>query len=387
MKKKICIVTGSRAEYGLFNPLLEQIKKTPTFQLQIIATGMHLSSEYGSTYKEILRDGYMIDEKVKIPLADDSPEGMTRSMGKAVIGFASAFKRLKPDMVILLGDRSETFSAAAAAFVARVPIAHLHGGELSEGAVDDAFRHSITKMSFLHFTSTEAYRRRVIQLGEDPHRVFNVGALGIDNIRQAKLLSKAVLEKELDFDLEGQVALVTYHPVTLENKTSREQFDQILSALDRFQDLKIVFTLPNSDMDGKIIIKRIHEYVKNRKGRAVAFASLGRIKYLSLMKYADVMLGNSSSGIIEMPSFGKPTVNIGDRQKGRIAAKSVIQCSPQQGSLVKALKKALSSRFSRECSRIKNPYDGGLAAKKIIQILKKEIPRIKSLKKKFYDLA
>ena len=386
MKKKICIVTGSRAEYGLFNPLLEQIKKTPMFQLQIVVTGMHLSSHYGSTYKEILRDGFKIDEKVKIPLADDTPEGVTRSLGLAVIGLASAFKRLKPDLVILLGDRSETYAAAIAAFVARIPIAHLHGGELTEGAVDDAFRHSITKMSFLHFTSTEAYRRRVIQLGEDPHRVFNVGALGIDNIRRTKLLSKEALEKELGFDLDGKVALVTFHPATLEHNTSKQQFDQTLSALDHFNDLKVVFTMPNSDMDGKIIIKLINEYVKVKKGRAVAFTSLGRIKYLSLMKYVDVMLGNSSSGIIEMPSFGKPTVNVGDRQKGRIAAKSVIHCSPVHGSIVKAFKKAFSTKFIREISKIRNPYDGGSTAKKVVLILKKEIPKIKSLKKKFYDL-
>lgn len=385
MKKTICVVTGSRAEYGLFNPLLEGIKKTPSFQLQIIVTGMHLSSVYGSTYQEILRDGFKINEKVKIPLTDDTPEGVTRSLGMGVIGFAPAFKRLKPDLVILSGDRFETYSAAIAAFVARIPIAHLHGGELTEGAVDDAFRHSITKMSFLHFTSTRVYRRRVIQLGEDPGRVFNVGALGIENIMRTKLLSKEALEKELGFDLNGKVALVTFHPVTLEHNTSKQQLDQILSALDSFKDLKVVFTKPNSDMNGKIIIKLIDEYVKSKKGRAVSFTSLGRLKYLSLMKYVDVMLGNSSSGIIEMPSFGKPTVNVGDRQKGRIAAKSVIQCAPKQECVKKALKKAFSQKFNRDCAKIKNPYDGGLASKKIIVILKKELPKIKSLKKKFYD--
>ena len=385
MKKKICVITGSRAEYGLFNPLLKEIKKEPMFRLQIAATGMHLSSIYGLTYKEILRDGFRIDEKVKIPLKDDTAEGVTRSLGMGVIGFASAFKRLRPDLVILLGDRFETYSAAIAAFVARIPIAHLHGGELTEGALDDTFRHSITKMSFLHFTSTRAYRNRVIQLGEDPGRVFNVGALGVDNIRRTKLLSKDTLEKELGFGLNGKVALITFHPVTLERNTSKQQFDQLLSALDDFKNLKVIFTKPNSDINGKIIIRLIDEYVKNRKNRAVAFTSLGRVKYLSLMKYVDVMIGNSSSGIIEMPSFGKPTVNLGDRQKGRIAAKSVIQCSPEQGSIKKALKRAFSQKFNRVCARIKNPYDGGFASKKIISILKKELPRIKSLKKKFYD--
>jgi GDP/UDP-N,N'-diacetylbacillosamine 2-epimerase (hydrolysing) len=385
MKKTVCVVTGSRAEYGLFHSLLKEIKKAPMFQLQIVVTGMHLSSMYGLTYREILRDGFKIDENVKIPLADDTPEGITRSLGKGVIGFASAFKRLKPDLVVLLGDRFETYSAAIAAFVARIPIAHLHGGELTEGAVDDAFRHSITKMSFLHFTSTRAYMHRVIQLGEDPCRVFNVGALGVENIRRTKLFSKKALEKELGFDLNGKVALVTFHPVTLEHNASKQQFNQILSALDDFKNLKVVFTKPNSDTNGKIIIKLIDEYVKSKKGRVVAFTSLGMLKYLSLMKHVDVMLGNSSSGIIEMPSFGKPTINVGDRQKGRIVAKSVIQCASEQGCIKKALKMAFSRKFNRNCAKVKNPYDGGLASKKIIAILKKELPKIKSLKKKFYD--
>lgn len=385
MKKNICVVTGSRAEYGLFIPLLKEIKKTPSFQLQIIATGMHLSSMYGSTYKEILRDGFKIDEKVSIPLTDDTPEGVTKSLGTGVIGFAPAFKRLKPALVILLGDRFETYAAAIAAFMAKIPIAHLHGGELTEGAVDDAFRHSISKMSFLHFTSTMAYRRRVIQLGEDPGRVFNVGALGVENIKKTKLLSKKALEKELGFDLSGNVVLVTYHPVTLERNTSEQQFGQILEALNGLKDVKIVFTKPNSDINGKIIIKLMDEYVNNKKGRAVAFTSLGRLKYLSLMKHVSVMLGNSSSGIIEMPSFGKPTVNVGDRQKGRITAKSVIQCAPRQACIKKALRKAFSKKFSCDCSKTKNPYDGGWPSRKIGAILRKELPRIKSLKKKFYD--
>lgn len=386
MKKKICIVTGSRAEYGLFHPLLERIVKEPFFQLQIAVTGMHLDGMYGLTYKEIVRDGFKINEKVRIPLDNDTPEGVTRSLGMGVIGFASVFKRLKADLVILLGDRFETYSAAIAAFMGKIPIAHLHGGELTEGVMDDAFRHAISKMSLLHFTSTGAYRRRVIQLGEDPHRVFNVGALGIDNIKRIKLLSKDALEKELGFNLNGKVALVTFHPATLEDNTSGQQFKQILSALDNFKNLKVIFTKPNSDMNGKIIIRLTDEYVKRNKDRAVAFASLGRLKYLSLMKHVDLMLGNSSSGIIEMPSFGRPTVNVGDRQRGRIAAQSVIQCVPERGAIKKALKKAFSQKFIRTCAKIKNPYDtGGLASKKIVAILTRELPMIKSLKKKFYD--
>jgi GDP/UDP-N,N'-diacetylbacillosamine 2-epimerase (hydrolysing) len=385
MKKTICIVTGSRAEYGLFRPLLDEIRKTSIFRLQIVVTGMHLSSVYGSTYKEILRDGFKISHKVKIPLNDDSPFGVARSIGVGILGFAAAFKRLKPDLVILLGDRSETYAAVTAAYVARIPVAHLHGGELTEGAVDDAFRHAITKMSLLHFTATETYRRRVIQLGEAPARVFNVGALGIENIKRIKLLSKEELERVLGFDLKGKVALVTFHPVTLENNTSRYQFNEILLALDHFKDLKIVFTKPNSDANSKILIKQIDQYVRSHSHRAAAFTSLGTLKYLSLMQYVDVMLGNSSSGIIEMPSLGKPTVDVGDRQKGRIAASSVIHCDPVKASILKALKKVISTRFSKDCLKVKNPYDGGFVSKKIVAILKKELPKVRTLKKRFYD--
>lgn len=386
MKRKICIVTGSRAEYGLLNPLLAALKKESIFQLQIAVTGMHLSSVYGLTYREILHDGFNIDEKIRIPLKNDTPEGITKALGMGVIGFASAFKKLRPDFVILLGDRYETYSTAIAAFLAKIPIIHLYGGELSEGAVDDAFRHSITKMSTLHFTATEVYRRRVIQLGEKPNRVFNVGALGIDNIRGLKLLSKDKLEKELNFNLKGKVVLVTFHPVTLENNTSKTQFEEILAALNRFKDLKVIFTKPNSDIDGKIIIRLIDQYVKHNPENSIAFASLGRLKYLSLMRHVDVVLGNSSSGIVEMPFFGKPTINIGDRQKGRIKAESVIPCVPMRRSITKALKKAFSARFNSTCAKKKTPYGNGLAAKKIVAILNKELPRIKSLKKEFYDL-
>lgn len=387
MKKKICIVTGSRAEYGLFYPLLEEIKREPFFQLQIAVTGMHLSRVYGLTYKEIARDGFNINEKVKIPLNNDTPEGITKSLGIGIIGFASVFKRLKPDFVVLLGDRFETYSSAIAAFLARIPIIHLYGGELTEGAVDDAFRHSITKMSLLHFVSAEDYRRRVIQLGEEPSRVFNVGALGIDNIKQLKLLSKDELERELNFNLKGKTVLVTFHPVTLENNTSKQQFNEILAALNRFQDIKVIFTKPNSDINGKIIIKLIDEYVKRNQERAIAFTSLGRLKYLSLMRHIDVMLGNSSSGIIEMPSFGKPVINVGDRQKGRVIAENVIQCDPRQDCILKALKKSFSLKFISVCAKTKNPYGNGSAAKKMVSILRKEMPEINDLKKKFYDLT
>jgi len=386
MKKKLCVVSGSRAEYGLLYPLLDELKKDSSFKLQIAVTGMHLSAIYGLTYKEIISDGFTIDEKVSMPLDDDTPSGVTRSVGIGVIGFASAFKRLKPDFVVLLGDRYETYAAAIAAFFAHIPIVHIQGGELTEGAMDDALRHSITKMSTLHFTSTEDYRRRVIQLGEDPRRVFNVGALGIDNIKRLKLLSRDKLESKLRFNLQGKVALVTFHPVTLESNTSRLHFSEILSALNHFKSLKVVFTKPNSDISGQIISKLIDQFVENNPGRSIAFTSLGRLKYLSLLKYVDLVLGNSSSGIIEMPSFGKPTVNVGDRQKGRIRAASVIQCESLQECILRGLKKAFSPKFKRGCKKIKNHYGHGVAARKIVAFLKKEVPKVKSLKKKFYDL-
>ncbi|MFA5039028.1 MAG: UDP-N-acetylglucosamine 2-epimerase [Candidatus Omnitrophota bacterium] len=386
MKPLICAVTGSRAEYGLFHPLLKELRNEPSMRLGIAVTGMHLSSLYGLTYKEIERDGFSIDAKIAIPLKDDSPEGIARSLGKGVMGFATAFKRLKPDFVLVLGDRFETYSAVIAAFVSRIPVIHLYGGELTEGAMDDAFRHSITKMSSLHFTSTEVYRRRVIQLGEDPRKVFNVGGLGVDNARQDGYFSRRQLEKALRFKIHSPVALVTFHPTTLEHNTSAKQFDEILAALSVLKGLKVVFTKPNSDTNGRILIESIDRYVANHRGSSVSFVSLGRLKYLSLLKCVDVMVGNSSSGLIEMPSFGKPTVNVGDRQRGRIRAASVMDCPAERARIKSALKKALSPRFRAACARVKNPYEGRSTAKTIAAILKKELPRIRSLKKTFYDL-
>ncbi len=385
MIRKLCVVTGSRAEYGLFYPLLMEIRNKDFCKLQIVVTGMHLSKAYGFTCKEILDDGFRINDRVRIPLHDNTPGGVTKAVGSGIIGFADVFKRIRPDFIILIGDRFETYAAAVAAFFAQIPIIHIHGGELTEGAIDDALRHSITKMSILHFTSTEGYRRRVIQLGENPDKVFNVGALGVDNIKHLKLLARDELEDALKFSMDGKLILVTFHPVTLEPNTSRNQFEEILSALRSVKGLKVVFTKPNSDMNGKIISDCIDRFVKNNPGRAVAFDSLGRIKYLSLLKYTDVMLGNSSSGIIEMPYFGKPTINIGDRQKGRIIADSVIQSGPTKAAVLKSLKKAFSSEFRQKCRKVSSPYGSGVAARRIVVILKKEMPKVKTLKKSFYD--
>ncbi len=385
-KHKICIVTGTRAEYGLFYPLLQKIAADAQLELQICVTGMHLSPEFGLTYKEIEKDGFKINERVEMLLSSDTEVGVTKSVGLGIIGFADALHCLKPDLLILLGDRFETLAAAVAAFIVKIPIAHLYGGELTEGAIDDIIRHCITKMSILHFVSTEDYKKRIIQLGEEPDRVFKVGALGIDNIKNLPLLDKSGLEKELNFKVGPRNILVTFHPVTLEKNTAKYQFTELIRALDRFKELKIIFTKPNADPNGRILIRLIDEYVKSNPDRAVSFVSMGQRRYLSAIQFMDAVVGNSSSGIIEVPSFGKPTVNMGDRQKGRIRAESVIDCHPEKESIIKALEKALSPEFSQFCRTVKNPYGEGVAAEKILKVLKEKIGRIKNLKKRFYDL-
>lgn len=384
--KKICIVTGSRAEYSLLRPLLNKIKSDGRFKLQVIATGMHLSPEFGYTYQEIEKDGFRIDEKVEMHLSSDTGQGITKSMGIGLIGFADAISRLKPDLVVILGDRFEIFTAAISSFVSGIPIAHIHGGELTEGAIDDAMRHSITKMSMLHFVATEEYRRRVIQLGELPERVFNVGALGVDNIKRSKLLTKERLEKELNFKFGRRNVLVTFHPVTLEKDNAESQFKEVLAALDEMEDLKAIFTMPNADTYGRSIIRLIDRYVKENPERCVSFVSLGQLRYLSTVKYMDAVVGNSSSGIVEVPSLKRPTVNIGDRQKGRAKAKSIIDCEPKRKGIRKALDKAFSREFKSFCKTVKNPYEGRDSARKIFDIVKIKINELKDLKKSFYNV-
>ena len=385
MKRKICIVTGTRAEYGLFFRLLQEIKNDPDLQLQIVATGMHLSPEFGLTYKAIEKDGFKISKKVEMLLSSDTPVGITKSVGLGIIGFADAFEQLHPDIMVLLGDRFESFSVAIAAMLARIPIAHLHGGETSVGAFDEAFRHSITKMSQLHFVATEEYRRRVIQLGEDPEIVFNVGSLGIDNIENTTLMSKEEFETSINFKLGCKNLMITFHPVTLEPGASETQFQNLLEALDVLKDAKLIFTKPNADTEGRILIKMIDDYVRDNNHKAVAFVSLGKLRFLSAMQYIDGVVGNSSSGLIEAPTFKIGTINIGDRQKGRIKANSVIDCQPTKSSILKAFRKLYSEEFIRKLKDIQNPYGEGGAAKKIKKVLKeKNIADI--LKKQFYDI-
>ena len=385
--KKICVVTGTRAEYGLLMPLLERIKNDEELDLQLLVTGMHLSPEFGLTYKLIEADGYKIDEKVAILLSSDTPVGISKSMGLGMIGFSESFERLQPDMVILLGDRYETFAAAATASTARIPIAHLHGGETTEGAFDEAFRHAITKMSLLHFTSAELYRKRVIQLGEQPERVFNVGAIGIENIINMPLMTKEELEESLGIQFDKQLLLVTFHPVTLENNTSETQFKELLTALDNVQDATIIFTKANSDTDGRVINQLIDDYTQLNPDKTLAFTSMGQLRYLSTMKIATAVIGNSSSGIIEAPSFKVPTVNIGDRQKGRIQAESVINCQPKIEYIDKAIKTSLSDDFSNTLSEMENPYGDGEVSEKIVKVIREFVSKDTSLKKPFYDVS
>jgi len=387
MKKNICIVTGSRADFGLLRPLLVKMKNDKTFKVQLLVTGAHLSRKFGSTYQEIEQGGYKITKKVDIKLVNDTEKGICRSIGLGVVGFSKALDELKSDLVILLGDRFEILACAVAAHVSRMPIAHIHGGEITEGAIDDAFRHAITKMSLLHFTSTDKYQKRVIQLGESPNRVFNVGALGLDNIRVLKLLDKDALEKKIRFNFARRNILVTFHPVTLEHNSSRLQFKELLKAIDNFVDVGVIFTKPNADTGNSEIRDLIDKYVKKNKCRVMSFENMGTLKYLSTLQFVSAVVGNSSSGIIEAPSFGIPTINIGDRQKGRLMAKSIINCMPQAKQICNAVKKAFSPKFVKFCKTVNNPYGKGNAAEKIYRVIKGSINNLPNIKKAFYTIG
>ncbi len=383
--RKVCVVTGSRAEYGLLSGLMRQIEADDALELQVIATNMHLSPEFGLTYREIEAGGFRIDKKIEMLLSSDTPAGTGKSVGVGMLGFADAYAELQPDIVVVLGDRYELLAAVPAALFYKIPVAHLHGGEITEGAYDDALRHAVTKMSHLHFTSTEVYRRRVIQLGESPDRVFNVGALGVENIKQVPCLSKEELEQSLGLALGEKSFLVTFHPVTLENSTAEEQCRRLLEALEAYPDYRLVFTLPNSDTDGRVIIRLVNEFVQRHPERSVVFPSLGLQRYLSALRYVTAVVGNSSSGILEVPSFGIPTLDIGDRQKGRIAAPSVVHC----GVIGEAIREGLAqvtSRSVREAARtVTNPYEKAGTARQITEVLR-SFPLESLVRKSFYDL-
>jgi len=385
MSRTICVVTGTRADYGLLRWVMEGIRQAPDLHLQVVATGMHLSPEFGLTYREIEKDGFAIDRKIGMPLNSDTPSGVTRSMGEGLIGFGEAIEQLQPDLMLVLGDRFEIFAAAAAATVARVPLAHLHGGETTEGAIDEAFRHSITKMSHLHFVAAEEYRKRVVQLGEAPERVFLVGGLGLDNIRRLELLDLAALEASLDFKLGPKNLLVTFHPVTLEHSTAGAQMAELLAALDTLQDTHLIFTMPNADTDSRILMTMIEQFVATRP-HARVYTSLGQLRYLSCIRHVDGVVGNSSSGLIEVPAFHKGTINIGDRQRGRLKADSVIDCAPDRQSIAEALRTLYSSDFQARLQTVCNPYGDSGASEKVVQVLR-DYPLESLLKKTFHNLV
>lgn len=381
--RKICVVTGTRAEYGLLYWLMKEIQADAALQLQLVVTGMHLSPEFGLTYRTIEEDGFTIDAKVEMLLSSDTPVGIAKSIGLGVIGFADVLERLQPEIMVVLGDRYEILAAAQAALVARIPVAHIHGGETTEGAIDESIRHAITKMSHLHFVAAEPYRTRVIQLGEHPDTVFNVGALGIENIKRLQLLDKPELEQSIDFELGATCFLVTYHPATLGTTTPQAAMQSLLDALDQFPDARIIFTKPNSDTDGRILGQMIDEHARRNKGRVAVFTSMGQIRYLSALQYVDAVIGNSSSGIIEAPACNIPTVNIGDRQSGRLKAESIIDCRETTESIAAAIRKALAPSFREGIRQGVSLYGYGASASQIKNRLKQASL---SDRKHFYDL-
>jgi GDP/UDP-N,N'-diacetylbacillosamine 2-epimerase (hydrolysing) len=384
MTRKICVITGTRAEYGLLRWIMQGFKEDNDVHLQIIVTGMHLSPEFGLTYREIESDDFAIDRKIEMLMSSDTAVGIAKSIGLGVIGFADALNELQPDLIVVLGDRYEIFAAVAAALVARIPVAHLHGGERTEGAFDEAMRHSITKMSHFHFVATEEYRQRVIQLGEQPESVFMVGGLGVDNLCHLHLLNREELEKSLGVKLMQRNLLITFHPVTLEAQSAAKQMEELLRALSFKTDTRLIFTMPNADTGSREMIALLEEFVKQNPN-ATAYNSLGQIRYLSCIAHVDGVIGNSSSGLTEVPSFRKGTINIGDRQRGRLMAESVINCSPVHASIKEAIEKLYSPEFQSRLNLVRNPYGEGGASQKIIAALK-TLPVNGTTMKTFYDI-
>lgn len=381
--KKIAVFTGTRAEYGLLYWLLKDIKSDEALKLQLLVSGTHLSPEFGNTYTEIEQDGFTIDEKIEILLSSDTAVGVAKSMGLGVLGFTDALSRLQPHALVILGDRFEALAAAQTAMILRIPVVHLHGGEITEGAYDDAIRHAITKLSYMHCTSTDEYRKRVIQLGEAPERVKNVGAIGLDHLSRSHFMTVDELSKSLCFSLVKPFLLVTYHPVTLADEEPKSSFQALLDSLDEFTQYQVILTYPNADDGGRSIIPLLEDYAKKNPDRVLAIPSLGQKRYLSAVKHSAAVIGNSSSGIIEVPSFDVSTINIGLRQKGRLSAKSVIDCAPFKNNIVNAIAAGINKAYKSNDEVILNPYGQGDASGQIVALLKElNVSPFKS----FYDL-
>lgn len=382
--KRIAVVTATRAEYGLLKPLIKAIDLAKELQLQLLVTGMHLMPEFGNTYLQIIEDGFTIDAKINDGLNGDHAMAISKAVGRATIGFAETFEELKPEMIMVLGDRSELLAAVTAAVIANIPVAHIHGGETTEGAYDEFIRHAITKMSHLHFASCEVYRNRIIQLGEQPNTVFNVGAIGVDSIKNLPLLDKSAFEESISKVLDRYSVLITFHPVTMEDATAESQFKALLNALDALEQTTLIFTKPNSDKGGAVIIKMIDAYVSANSEKALSFISLGQLRYLSALQYVDLVIGNSSSGILEVPYFHIPTIDIGDRQKGRVAPNSVVRCEPTSDSISDAITQSTSTAFLKSIENQEILFGDGNATEKIV----KQLVQFNGyyLKKTFYDL-
>jgi UDP-hydrolysing UDP-N-acetyl-D-glucosamine 2-epimerase len=381
MSRKVAVVTGSRAEYGLLYWVLHDLREAPDIHLQLVVTGMHLAPEFGLTVGDIERDGFVIAQRVECLLSSDTPGGVAKSMALGLAGMSDALQRLNPDVLLVLGDRFEIMVAVQASLVHGIPVAHIAGGDTTEGAFDEAIRHCITKMSHLHFVTNDESARRVRQLGEDPRHVYVVGNPGLDHLRRLPLLGREALEAALGAPLARCNLLVTFHPVTLEPEESEHQFGELLAALDEYDNgTALWFTRPNADTGGRALATALDTWAAQRVGRVHVYASLGQLRYLSLMSHADAVVGNSSSGLYEAPSFRIPTVNIGDRQRGRLAPASVVNCKPERGAILSALNKALAM----DCSEIVNPFGDGQTAPRIVAALRQIPPRAELIKKRFH---
>ena len=382
---KICFISGSRADYGLLSNLMKFFKNDKKYNLQIIVTGSHLSKMHGLTYNEIEKDKFKITKKIKLNIDKKKSENISESISIGIKQFSISYKNLKPDLIVLLGDRYEIFSACCAANISQIPVCHLHGGELTRGSIDDTFRHSMTKMSQFHFVAHKKYSKRVRQLGEDPKKIYVVGGFGVDLIKRVKLLSKKNLEKKLNIQFGKKNILVTYHPETTNGSKNKKDFKELLKALKTLKQTKIIFTRANADKEGRLINSMIDKFVKKNKDISYVFSSMGYKNYLSTLKFIDVCLGNSSSGLLEVPTFKKITINVGDRQKDRIKASSVFDVRPKANLIIKMIKEIDKKKFKDLLKKTVNPYGGGGASKKTYQIIKK-LNLENSLSNKFFDL-